>query len=263
MSAKLELSSASAGRRLIRWGISFCLLVIILPTAFAYAYYGVNQAVAAPWWAADKRSAAIAPDPQTSPEAIVQVYAARVYGWRAALGVHTWIATKGRNADHYTRLEVIGWGIRRGLPALRIHNGVPDARWYGRQPVILAELRGPEAETLIERIEQVARSYPYAHQYQVWPGPNSNTFTAYVARQIPELRLDLPSTAIGKDFLTDGGQWAGAPSGTGFQFSAGGLFGILVAREEGIEINLLGLSFGFDVNPPALRLPGLGRVGMG
>jgi hypothetical protein len=247
--------------RLLRWGIWLCLVSIVLPSLLAIAYYGVHQAAAKPWWAADNRSAGIAPDPRASPQAIVQVYAARVYGWRAGLGVHTWIATKARNADHYTRLEVIGWGVGRGVPALRIHSGVPDARWYGHQPMLLAELRGPAATVVIERIDRVARSYPYAHQYQVWPGPNSNTFTAYVARHVPELRLDLPSTAIGKDYLTDGEQWASTPSGTGIQFSAGGLFGILLAREEGIEINLLGLSFGIDMDPPALRLPGLGRLG--
>lgn len=261
MIAKLYVSFATTGPRLLRWGIWFCLLAIVLPILIAIAYYSVRQAVAAPWWAADNGSADIAPDPRVSSEAIVQVYAARVYGWRAALGVHTWIATKARNADQYTRLEVIGWGVRRGLPALRIHNGVPDARWYGHEPFVLAELRGPAAEAVIERIEQIAREYPYADQYKVWPGPNSNTFTAYVARQIPELKLDLPSTAIGKDYLTGGAQWASTPSGGGVQFSAGGLLGILVSREEGIEINLLGLSFGIDMSPPALRLPGLGRVG--
>jgi hypothetical protein len=34
---------------------------------------------------------------------------------------------------------------------------------------------------------------------------------------VPELRLDLPPTAIGKDFLPNGEVVARAPSGTGFQ----------------------------------------------
>jgi hypothetical protein len=259
----MQLSLGAFGRRLLRWSTWLLLAGIVLPTLLAIAYYGARQAGAAPWWAADKSSTAIAPDPRATPEAIVQVYAARVFGWRAALGVHTWIATKARSADHYTRLEVIGWGVRRGLPALRIHNAAPDTRWYGHDPVILAELRGADAEALIERIHNAARSYPYADRYTVWPGPNSNTFTAYVARQIPELRLDLPTTAIGKDFLGADRFWAPTPSGTGIQFSARGLAGFQVAWEEGIEFNLLGLSLGIDLSPPALRLPGLGRLGMG
>ena len=123
----------------LRWGAWFVTLAMVVPTLIAVAFHGVRQATAAPWWAADNGSVGIAPDPRTSPEEIVQVYAARVYGWRGALGVHTWIATKGRDAEHYTRLEVIGWGVRRGAPALRVRPGIPDARWYGHTPVVLAE----------------------------------------------------------------------------------------------------------------------------
>ena len=46
-----------------------------------------------------------------------------------------------------------------------------------------------------------SQRYPYADSYRVWPGPNSNTFTAFVLREVPELRVDLPPTAIGKDYL--------------------------------------------------------------
>jgi hypothetical protein len=54
-----------------------------------------------------------------------------------------------------------------------------------------------------------------------------------------------------------------APSGSGYQLSLYGLLGILVAQEEGFELNLLGLSFGIDLNRPALRLPFVGRLGFG
>jgi hypothetical protein len=40
--------------------------------------------------------------------------------------------------------------------------------------------------------------------------------------------------------------------------SLAGLAGVTVAREEGLEINLLGLGFGVDVNDARLRLPGVG-----
>ena len=52
-----------------------------------------------------------------------------------------------------------------------------------------------------------------------------------------------------------------APSGSGVQLSLYGLLGVIVAPEEGMEFNVLGLSLGVDVAQPALRLPGLGRVG--
>ena len=53
-----------------------------------------------------------------------------------------------------------------------------------------------------------------------------------------------------------------APSGTGGQASLLGILGILAAAEEGVEVNLLGLSLGMDGTSPALRLPGLSRVGL-
>src|SRR6266851_4390554 len=92
--------------------------------------------------------------------------------------------------------------------------------------------------------------------------PNSNTFTAYIARQVPELGLDLPSNAVGKDFLAGGALFAAAPSGSGFQVSFYGLAGVLLAVDEGFELNLLGLNIGLDAVAPALKLPAIGRLGL-
>ena len=41
-----------------------------------------------------------------------------------------------------------------------------------------------------------------------------------------------------------------------------GLAGLLVGWEEGLELNLLGLTVGVDLTRPALKLPGIGRLGM-
>jgi hypothetical protein len=54
----------------------------------------------------------------------------------------------------------------------------------------------------------------------------------------------------------------GAPSGTGGQVSLYGLLGVTVAMEEGLELNFLALNFGVDVLRPAIKLPGIGRIGM-
>ena len=83
-----------------------------------------------------------------------------------------------------------------------------------------------------------------------------------MGRQVPELALDLPSTAIGKDFLTNGSIVESAPSGTGAQVSLYGLLGVTVARQEGLELNVLALNFGIDLLRPAIKLPGIGRIGM-
>lgn len=213
------------------------------------------------WRSARRDSSGQAPDAATTPEAVVQVYAARTVGWRGALAVHTWITVKPGNSAHYTRYEVIGWGVANGYPAIRVTRGGADNFWFGAQPEKLAERRGAGVDALIGQIEAAVKNYPYPASYRTWPGPNSNTFIAHIGRSVPELRLNLPPTAIGKDFIADGSLVAPAPSGTGYQLSVFGALGLTAALTEGIELNVLGLSFGVDVGVPALKLPGLGRLG--
>jgi hypothetical protein len=212
---------------------------------------------------ADRSSAGIAPGAETTPEAVVQVYYARALNWRGIFGVHTWIATKPENAAEYTIHHVVGWRLYRGLSAVVSSPGIPDGRWFGNEPTLLADLRGDAAAKAIPKIIEAAGSYPYANDYSVWPGPNSNTFVAYVGRRAPELRMDLPATAIGKDYPINGSLLDQTPSGTGYQVSMLGVLGVAVGREEGFELNLLGLNFGIDFFNPALKLPFIGRVGVG
>jgi hypothetical protein len=44
------------------------------------------------------------------------------------------------------------------------------------------------------------RTYPWPTEYKAFPGPNSNTFVAWIGRQVPELGLDLPFSAIGSGY---------------------------------------------------------------
>jgi hypothetical protein len=124
-------------------------------------------------------------------------------------------------------------------------------------------VRGAEAAALIPKVKAAITSYSYGNfgDYRMWPGPNSNTFTAAVLRAVPELETTLPSNAVGKDFraypylgLTD--------SGTGIEASLWGLLGIKLGWVEGIEVNFLGLVAGLDLRHPAVKLPGFGRVGI-
>jgi hypothetical protein len=135
----------------------------------------------------------------------------------------------------------------------------PDARWYGNAPELYAEKRGEGVDDMIARIDKAAHSYPYANEYGLWPGPNSNTFTAWLTRSVPELGVDLPGTAIGKDYLRD--KFIDSPpSGRGYQLSLGGLLGVTASSVEGFEVNLLGLSFGLGQS--GLKLPFVGHIGV-
>jgi hypothetical protein len=216
--------------------------------------------IAQDWRTASHAPVGLAPDPAATPEAVVQVYSARTFGWRGSFGVHTWIAAKRANAPAWTVYEVIGWRLRWSDSALAIRHRAPDARWYGNAPELLAERRGEGVDDLIGRIDEAARAYPWANEYAVWPGPNSNTFTAWVLRAVPELEVDLPPTAIGKDYSES--LFGRAPSGSGIQFSLGGVFALTASKVEGFEVNVLGLTFGVNPFSPSLKLPVVGRIGV-
>jgi Protein of unknown function (DUF3750) len=199
----------------------------------------------------------VALDPIPTNEPVVQVWGARTRGAKGIFGVHTWVAVKPRGVAEYTVYEVIGWRLRWADSAVVIRNRAPD-QWFGADGELYAEKRGPGVEALIERIDKAARDYPYAQTYTVWPGPNSNTFTAWIARAVPELEVDLPATAIGKDYLGSS-MVSSAPSGKGFQFSLRGLFGVAASSVDGFELNLLSLNFG--VSSSGIKLPIVGRIG--
>ena len=214
------------------------------------------------WWDARRDSSGQAPDPATTQAAVIQVYAARTVGWRGVFGVHSWIAVKPAGAASYRRYEVVGWGVDRGLPAIRVDRGGPDDYWFGSRPDLLVDARGEGIDELIHRVHDAVARYPYTTTYRTWPGPNSNTFIAWIGREVPDLRLHLPPTAIGKDYLPHAAPLGLTPAGRGAQLSLLGAAGLLAGWDEGVELNVLGLTFGVDLRAPALKLPMVGRLGV-
>ncbi len=234
-------------------------IVAYVPLALLYLGFS-GQLAASDWRSASRAPAGLAPDPASTPEAVVQVYSARAVSWRGWFGVHTWIAVKPSNAGEFTVHEVMGWRLKRTGTALVTRNRPADGYWYGNEPELLGDIRGPGVDEIIRRIEAAVKEYPYPGTYHVWPGPNSNTFTAFVLRRVPELRVDLPPTAIGKDYL--GWRSVGrTPSGTGGQASLFGVVGVAAGVEEGLEVNVLGLNFGVDPKSLSIKLPIVGRLG--
>jgi hypothetical protein len=243
--------------RFVRRVLLAFLILVAMPL-------GVNGAVwwsqphAESWRAADWSSTHTLPDPAIDGDAMVRIYSARTGRWKGIFATHSWIVLK-EPGGQYERWDKVGWGSpvrRNGYP--------PDARWYSNEPRVLWEARGARAEALIPRMRAAIRGYAYANRgdYNVWPGPNSNTFVAAVLAAVPQAQVSLPPTAIGKDFPVNG-EWIGpTPSGTGFKVTLGGYAGLTLAWIEGFEINILGAVVGLDFHRPALKLPGIGRVGV-
>lgn len=161
------------------------------------------------WYDASRASAGIAPDPETTQEAVLHVYGADAWGWRGWFAIHTWIAAKRKGEDYYTIYDVVGWRGNHGNGVVGIRRDLPDRYWYGSRPKLLKEHRGVQAESLIDAVDAAARLYPWKKAYKVFPGPNSNTFTAWIGQQVPELELDLPLSAIGARYV----EYAELPAG--------------------------------------------------
>ncbi len=173
---------------------------LLLVMAFMVAFLS-SMASGKDWRTASRESAGIAPDPAATSEAVLQVYGANAWGWRGWFAIHTWIASKRTGETSYTVYDVVGWRGRHSEPVMRITQDLPDRYWFGEKPRILVEHRGTGVDGLIDAVEQAARDYPWKTTYKAFPGPNSNTFTAWIARQVPQLGLDLPFSAIGSGYV--------------------------------------------------------------
>lgn len=234
------------------------LLLLAIPLAVSALKYSLGDR-AADWRSADRSSASLLPEPAAHPEALVRVFAARTVRWRGIFAVHTWIVVKARNEQRYTRYDYTAWG-----DPIRVNGFVADGRWFGGVPEVVAAADGDAAEAMIPRIRTAVESYKLNAygDYRAWPGPNSNTFVAAVMASAPELRIALPPTAIGKDYPVDGNIFGLTSSGTGVRASLGGYLGLTVGWVEGIEFNLFGAVLGVDIRRPAVKLPGIGRLGL-
>lgn len=153
------------------------------------------------WRTASREPAGIASVPSQDSRAIIEIYAADAFSWRGWFAVHPWLAIKNDNCAKYSVYEVIGWQVKRGLPAIREYETTtPDRYWYGSKPELLLSIKGEKAATLIPKVKAAIASYPWANEYNVFPGPNSNTFIAWIGLQVPELSLTLPFSAIGSSY---------------------------------------------------------------
>ncbi|PPQ14247.1 DUF3750 domain-containing protein [Bradyrhizobium sp. AC87j1] len=237
--------------------IFFLLLFVPIGLSAArYYWFGDGRGN---WQMADRSSAGLLPPASSHPDALIRVYAARTVRWRSIFAVHTWIVVKEKGATSYSRYDYTAWG-----EPIRSNGFAPDGRWFGALPETVVAVDGPRAELLIPRIRTVIETYKFRTygDYSAWPGPNSNTFVQAALDAVPELRAVLPPTAIGKDYPYSG-EWIGlTASRTGFYASLFGYLGLTLGWVEGLEINFFGAVLGLDIRRPAVKLPGIGRLGV-
>jgi hypothetical protein len=232
-------------------------ILFLAPLVARAALYAIGNAPRS-WRDADWSSTGMLPQASNFKSARVIVFTGTTGAWKGIFSVHSWIVIKPENASDWTRYDVVGWGN-----PVRVNNWPPDGRWYGNMPVAIADISGPDAAKLIPRIEAAVDHYRFSHagDYRIWPGPNSNSFTAAILRAVPDLGAALPPNAVGRDYRN--GIYAGrTDSGTGFELNLGGFAAVKVGWIEGIEVDLLGLVAGLDLRYPGIKLPGFGRIGV-
>jgi hypothetical protein len=243
---------------LLRACLLLFVLFYLLPLGIAAMRYRMDG-TGAGWRLADRSSVGYLPPAEQNPEAVVRIFAAQTVRWRGVFATHCWIVLKPDGAAGYSRYDYTAWS-----ETVRLNGFEPDGRWFGHVPEVVFAADGEAAAALIPRMQTAIRTYGLNNQgdYRAWPGPNSNTFVAAVMDAVPEIRSSLPPTAIGKDYPYDGRWLRLTPSGTGVKLTLDGYAGLTFAWVEGIEVNILGAVAGLDLRRPAIKVPGLGRLGM-
>jgi hypothetical protein len=233
------------------------IALFLVPLVARAALYAIGKEPRS-WRDADWSSTGLLPPAASYRPARVIVFTGKAGAWKGIFAVHSWVVFKPAGAQQWTRYDVVGWGN-----PVRTNNWPPDGLWYGNVPVPIADVSGADAEGLIPRIEAAVRDYGFSHagDYRIWPGPNSNSFTAAILRAVPELGVELPPNAMGRDYR-DGFYAGRTDSGTGVELNLGGFAAVKLGWVEGVEVDLLGLVAGLDLRHPGIKLPGFGRFGV-
>jgi hypothetical protein len=118
-------------------------------------------------------------------------------GWVA---VHQWFTLLDERDGEWQRWEVwqnrdaggTSWGfLHRDLMA-------HDGNVGGGPTRVEHEWQGPEASRLAAVLTEPER-YPHRERYRAWPGPNSNTYAAWVLREAG-IEYRLGARAIGRNY---------------------------------------------------------------
>ena len=166
---------------------------------------------------------------------------------------HAWIIVHVPGENDYLRCEYLGSSScgRTSDPFSYFGDGNVAIHGY---------IRTERAKEIAACLEEKTPPYNEEHPgYMPLPGPNSNTYVDAMLRRC-DIHVDLPTTAIGKDFrgplgvsLTSGG--------TGVQLESW-VVGMRLGLTEGIELHLFSLGLGVDFWPPAILVPANpGRIG--
>ena len=191
-------------------------------------------------------------------EPVVQLRCGPLSAPLGYVAVHYWFVAFDPDEGQWHRWELWQEADMGGTSWGHIHRDLlsPRSGINGFPPQVMAEWRGRQALDLQAALAD-SPEYPHRDRYLAWPGPNSNTYIAWVLRRAG-VSADLDPRGIGKDYLGTAGV-AVTTTRTGVQAETS-LLGLKAGVLDGVEVHFLCFTFGLDTWPPAVKTP-LGRVG--
>ncbi|MDI1446400.1 DUF3750 domain-containing protein [Polyangium sp. 6x1] len=168
---------------------------------------------------------------------------------------HAWIVANVADQGPLLRYELLSRAFKETTSQPLQYFGEGDVALHG-----VVERDRDAIRQIVKCLDEQTPRYNEEHpDYFPIPGPNSNTYVDQMLRRC-RIPVDLPSTAIGKDYRGPIGisQTSG---GTGLQVETW-IAGVKLGLTEGVELHILGLTIGVDWWPPAIILPvNPGRLG--
>ena len=120
--------------------------------------------------------------------------------WIGAFAWHYWFVIEDETGRH--RWEVWQTKNAGSFCIGHVHRDLkqPEDGVGGGPSRLVTVWEGEQARRIAAVLADV-RTYPYCERYHYWPGPNSNSFVAWVLRQAG-INYDLDRRGIGRRYFT-------------------------------------------------------------
>ncbi|MFT6361502.1 MAG: hypothetical protein ACJAV6_000413 [Candidatus Paceibacteria bacterium] len=121
--------------------------------------------------------------------------------------VHTWIVTVSNGKiDRWEILHqksednTTGYFYRNAHPPVQ---GLKKGFFTNWDSNLIGSVSGDQyslAKRILDYIENRTPTYPHQNKYSIYPGPNSNTYVAWILKEFPTSGIKLPWNAFGKNY---------------------------------------------------------------
>lgn len=105
-----------------------------------------------------------------------------------------WESDKNNKVEHWGHLYKNQFSPFNGVRTIYLSDD-----FLTNKTVLIEKVEGEEALKMISLIENLPLNYPFNNKYK-YLGPNSNTYTQWVINKFPELNIQLPWNAFGKNY---------------------------------------------------------------